>query len=157
MIDTNDVDPIAEAEVYMAYGRDAQAEEILKDAIAKEPKRYELHLKLLEIFAARKDTGAFETLAGELYAALGATDPTWTKVAEMGRRLEPSNPLYGDAGTHVTEAKPEPVDFDATMIQAHLILAWVARIPHWISRWMSLLHRLKPSLSLKTPMRWTSI
>jgi pilus assembly protein FimV len=117
MIDTNDVDPIAEAEVYMAYGRDAQAEEILKDAIAKEPKRYELHLKLLEIFAARKDTGAFETLAGELYAALGATDPTWTKVAEMGRRLEPNNPLYGDAGTHVTEAKPEPVDFDATMIQ----------------------------------------
>ncbi len=48
MIDTHDVDPIAEAEVYMAYGRDAQAEEILKDAIAKEPKRYELHLKLLE-------------------------------------------------------------------------------------------------------------
>lgn len=117
MIDTNDVDPIAEAEVYMAYGRDAQAEEILKDAIVKEPKRYELHLKLLEIFAGRKDTGAFETLAGELYAALGATDPTWAKVAEMGRKLEPNNPLYGDSGTHAAEAKPEPVDFDATMIQ----------------------------------------
>jgi pilus assembly protein FimV len=117
MIDTNDVDPIAEAEVYMAYGRDAQAEEILKDAIAKEPKRHELHLKLLEIFAGRKDTGAFETLAGELYAALGATDPTWAKVAEMGRKLEPNNPLYGDTGTHAAEAKPEPVDFDATMIQ----------------------------------------
>lgn len=40
MIDTSDVDPISEAEVYMAYGRDVQAEEILKDAIAKEPKRY---------------------------------------------------------------------------------------------------------------------
>lgn len=117
MIDTNDVDPIAEAEVYMAYGRDAQAEEILKDAIAKEPKRYELHLKLLEIFAGRKDTGTFETLAGELYAALGATDPTWAKVAEMGRKLEPNNPLYGDSGTHAAEAKSEPVDFDATMIQ----------------------------------------
>ena len=47
MIDTHDVDPIAEAEVYMAYGRDAQAEEILKDAISKEPQRYELQLKLL--------------------------------------------------------------------------------------------------------------
>jgi len=35
-IDTNDVDPIAEAEVYMAYGRDAQAEEILKEAMAKD-------------------------------------------------------------------------------------------------------------------------
>jgi pilus assembly protein FimV len=94
MIDTNDVDPIAEAEVYMAYGRDAQAEEILKDAISKEPKRYELHLKLLEMYAARKDTSAFEAIAGELYTTLGAADPTWAKVAAIGAGMEPSNPLY---------------------------------------------------------------
>lgn len=94
MIDTNDVDPIAEAEVYMAYGREAQAEEILKDAILKEPKRYELHLKLLEMYAARKDTAAYETIAGELYTTLGASDPTWAKVAEMGATIEPENPLY---------------------------------------------------------------
>lgn len=94
MIDTNDVDPIAEAEVYMAYGRDAQAEEILKDAIVKEPKRYELHLKLLEMYAGRKDVSAFEAVAGELYTTLGADDPTWAKIAEMGGKLEPDNPLY---------------------------------------------------------------
>lgn len=94
MIDTNDVDPIAEAEVYMAYGRDAQAEEILKDAILKEPKRYELHLKLLEMYAGRKDAAAFETIAGELYTTLGAGDPTWAKVAELGITVEPENPLY---------------------------------------------------------------
>ena len=94
MIDTHDVDPIAEAEVYMAYGRDTQAEEILKDAISKEPKRYELHLKLLEILASRKDTSGFETLAGELYSQLGSTHPVWAKVAELGQKLEPSNPLY---------------------------------------------------------------
>ncbi|HYN54510.1 MAG TPA: FimV/HubP family polar landmark protein [Methylotenera sp.] len=94
MIDTNDVDPIAEAEVYMAYGRDAQAEEILKDAIFKEPKRYELHLKLLEMYAARKDTSAFEAIAGELYTTLGADDPVWIKVAEIGVTMEPENPLY---------------------------------------------------------------
>lgn len=94
MIDTNDVDPIAEAEVYMAYGRDAQAEEILKDAITKEPKRYELHLKLLEMYAANKDMSAFETVSGELYTTLGAEDPTWAKVAEIGVKLEPNNPLY---------------------------------------------------------------
>lgn len=116
MIDTNEVDPIAEAEVYMAYGRDVQAEEILKDAIAKEPKRYELHLKLLEIYAGRKDTGAFETLAGEMYAALGATDPIWAKVAEMGRRLEADNPLYAQSGT-VAPTEVEPAGFDAAMIQ----------------------------------------
>ena len=94
MIDTNDVDPIAEAEVYMAYGRDAQAEEILKDAIAKEPKRHELHLKLLEMYAVSKNLSAFETVAGELYTSLGAEDSTWAKVAEIGIKLEPNNPLY---------------------------------------------------------------
>lgn len=94
MIDTNDVDPIAEAEVYMAYGRDAQAEEILKDAISKEPTRYELHLKLLEMYAARQDGSAFEAIAGELYTTLGADDPTWAKVAAIGVVMEPNNPLY---------------------------------------------------------------
>jgi pilus assembly protein FimV len=32
-LDTNEVDPVAEADVYIAYGRDAQAEEILKEAL----------------------------------------------------------------------------------------------------------------------------
>jgi len=118
MIDTNDVDPIAEAEVYMAYGRDVQAEEILKDAISKDPKRYELHLKLLEIFAHRKDTAAFETLAGELYAAVGASDPMWAKAAELGRALDSANPLYGSVPeAAAVESPTEPVDFEATMIQ----------------------------------------
>ena len=32
-----DVDPVAEADVYLAYGRDLQAEEILKEAAASQP------------------------------------------------------------------------------------------------------------------------
>lgn len=109
MIDTSDVDPISEAEVYMAYGRDAQAEEILKDAISKEPKRYELHHKLLEIYSNRKDVAAFETLAGELYTTLGANDPNWLAVAEMGRALEPENPMYASG----SEAAAATVASDA--------------------------------------------
>lgn len=93
-IDTNDVDPIAEAEVYMAYGRDAQAEEILKEAMSKDPQRHEVQLKLLEIYAGRKNTAAFETLAAELYAATSGQGPVWKKAAEFGRGLDPSNPLY---------------------------------------------------------------
>ena len=108
MIDTNDVDPIAEAEVYMAYGRDAQAEEILKDAISKEPKRYELHLKLLEMYATRKDTSAFEAIAGELYTTLGVNDPIWAKVAEIGHNMEPENPLYDVSKSAAASALPTP-------------------------------------------------
>ena len=111
MIDTNDVDPIAEAEVYMAYGRDAQAEEILKDAISKEPKRYELHLKLLEMYAGRKDTAAFETIAGELYTTLGTDDPVWAKVVELGASVEPGNPLYdATKSSGMTSSSAEKLD-----------------------------------------------
>ena len=95
-IDTHDVDPIAEAEVYMAYGRDAQAEEILKEAISKNPDRHEIRVKLLEIYAARRNTVTFEAVAGELYAALGSkSSPLWEKACEMGRSIDPTNPLYG--------------------------------------------------------------
>lgn len=97
-IDTHDVDPIAEAEVYMAYGRDVQAEEILKEAIVKNPDRHEIRVKLLEIYAARHNTTAFESVAGELFAALGGkSSPLWDKAADMGRSIDPTNPLYGGA------------------------------------------------------------
>jgi pilus assembly protein FimV len=105
VIDTNEVDPIAEAEVYMAYGRDAQAEEILKDAIVKEPKRYELHLKLLEMYASRKDISAFEAIAGELYYTLGLSNPIWAKVVELGVLVDSDNPLY-DVSRLPIEALP---------------------------------------------------
>ena len=97
-IDTHDVDPIAEAEVYMAYGRDAQAEEILKEAIVKTPERQEIRLKLLEIYAARKNLASFESVASDLYAAVEGQGPLWDKAAEMGRLIDPANPLYGGGG-----------------------------------------------------------
>ncbi len=111
-IDTHDVDPIAEAEVYMAYGRDAQAEEILKEAIPKNPDRHEIRVKLLEIYAARRNSTAFQSVAGELFAAIGnKPNSLWEKAAEMGRSIDPTNPLYGGIQASVPAAKetsPEP-------------------------------------------------
>jgi len=104
-IDTHDVDPIAEAEVYMAYGRDAQAEEILKEAILKTPDRHEIRVKLLEIYAARRNTAAFEAAAGEFFAALGGKpSPLWDRVCDMGRSIDPTNPLYGGAQSSTSSA-----------------------------------------------------
>ena len=94
-IATDEVDPIAEADVYLAYGRDEQAEEILKDAIVKHPGRNELKEKLLEIYSQRGDVGAFETLAEELYASLeGKGGELWDRVAGMGSTLNPGNPMF---------------------------------------------------------------
>ncbi len=96
-IDTDEVDPIAEAEVYMAYGRDAQAEEILKDALAKDGSRQEIRLKLLEIYAGRKNLASFEEVASELFSATGGKGQLWANAAQMGRDLDPANPLYKTA------------------------------------------------------------
>ena len=94
-VDSDEVDPIAEADVYMAYGRDSQAEEILKEALAKDPSRQAIRSKLLEIYFARKDVRTFETIAGELRAATGGSGAEWSKAVELGVQLDPSNSLYG--------------------------------------------------------------
>lgn len=93
-IDTDEVDPVAEADVYMAYGRDTQAEEILLEALQKDPQRTAIHAKLLEIYANRGSLKQFETLASELYAQTGGVGQDWAKVAALGARLDPRNPLY---------------------------------------------------------------
>lgn len=96
-IDTDEVDPVAEADVYMAYGRDTQAEEILLEALQKDPQRTAIHAKLLEIYANRRSLKQFETLASELYAQTAGVGPDWEKVAALGVGLDPSNPLYSSS------------------------------------------------------------
>jgi pilus assembly protein FimV len=102
-IDTEEIDPIAEADVYMAYGRDAQAEEILKEALAKDSSRPAIRLKLLEIYANRKDTRAFQDAARELQSATGGRGPEWEKALSLGRSIDPQNPMYaGGAAPDIT-------------------------------------------------------
>lgn len=110
-----DVDPVAEADVYLAYGRDLQAEEILKEALRANPTRLAIRLKLLEVYAKRRDTKGFEQLAVQLYAETKGAGEDWGKAQELGRGIDPDNPLYqpGGAPAHVEdgpELRPEPMN-----------------------------------------------
>jgi len=113
VIDTDEVDPVAEADVYMAYGRDAQAEEILLEAMQKDPQRLAIHVKLLEIYGNRRSMKQFETLASELYALTGGKGPEWAQVAKLGVAIDPGNPIYGG---EQTAAANKSFDADATMV-----------------------------------------
>ena len=93
-LDTNEVDPVAEADVYIAYGRDAQAEEILKEALRTQPERHAVRVKLLEIYSNRKDLRAFEVLATELYGLTNGEGGEWEQAAALGVSIDPNNPLY---------------------------------------------------------------
>lgn len=103
-LDTNEVDPVAEADVYIAYGRDAQAEEILKEALRSHPERMPVRLKLLEIYATRKDARAFETQATELFAQTKGQGDEWAQAVALGLTLDPYNPLY--AGQEQGDSAP---------------------------------------------------
>ncbi len=108
-IDTDEgVDPVAEADVYMAYGRDAQAEEILLDALKTDPGRTGVHLKLLEIYAQRKNLKQFETTATELYSLTGGNGQDWEKAAALGRKVDPDSPLYRIPAPGTAPVAPVP-------------------------------------------------
>jgi pilus assembly protein FimV len=99
-----DVDPVAEADVYLAYGRDLQAEEILKEAMRSNPERLAIRTKLLEVYAKRRDTKGFELLATQLFALTRGEGEDWAKAQELGQQIDPENALYQPGGAPATSA-----------------------------------------------------
>jgi pilus assembly protein FimV len=126
-IDTNEVDAVAEADVYIAYGRDEQAEEILLDALRTHPERNALRVKLLEIYATRKDKQKFGKLAADLQAITGGVGEEWKAVDRLSQSLDPASmppgssakPAAARARTDSASTRVEPnapvsdvLDFD---------------------------------------------
>jgi pilus assembly protein FimV len=105
-LDAGDVDPVAEADVYLAYGRDLQAEEILREALRVNPERTAIHLKLLEIHAKRRDVRAYEGLATEVHKLTHGAGPDWVRVVDMGKDLDPGNPLYESGSSPARGVSP---------------------------------------------------
>ncbi|MGL4234121.1 MAG: FimV/HubP family polar landmark protein, partial [Casimicrobium sp.] len=79
-------DPVAEAEVYIAYGREAQAEEILREALARDPQRADVATKLAEMAAASGNQAGF--------------DDWVAKIGKMERGAEYSSRLSELAAAH---------------------------------------------------------
>ena len=107
------VDPLAEADVYLAYDRDEQAIQVLKEAYAQHPEREELAEKLLEIYHKQDDRRAFDALAGEFQTRISSPNSsTWGKVMEMGREISPGNPLYRSETEAAGMVMDEPDDVE---------------------------------------------
>ncbi|MCW8957086.1 MAG: LysM peptidoglycan-binding domain-containing protein [Gammaproteobacteria bacterium] len=111
-------DVISEADVYLAYGIYQQAEDLLKDAIAKNPDRDDYRLKLLETHYAAKNSDEFVALAEEVQKRKGSDKSYWDRVVAMGSELSPSSALFSGAGAAVVATedllpkKPESADLD---------------------------------------------
>ena len=102
-------DPLAEAELFLGFGRDQQAEEILKEVLEGDPANEAAKLKLSQIYARRKEKAALEKNAhnvptqtdGAVNSSLGAT------LGEMARALEVQD-IVRDAGAAHAAAELTP-------------------------------------------------
>lgn len=108
----DDVDPISEAELFLNFGRDEQAEEVLKEALLHSPDNHQVHLKLLGIYANRQDAEAFAKVAQLLQ---DSGDSAAIQQAEiLGQKLDSANQ------PHIEEASIEDAD-SATQLTTVLI------------------------------------
>lgn len=125
----DDVDPVAEADVYLAYGRDLQAEEILKEAVRTTPGRLAIHTKLLEIFAKRRDTQSFEATATQAYKLTGSSSPDWGRICEMGLGIDPNNPMYQPGGAPASTTTPTGAEESASTFGSTITQSAHAELP----------------------------
>lgn len=80
-------DPMAEAEVYLAYGRFEEATALLRQAMRDEPERSDIVFKLLELHAARQEVNAFQAVADVMQRRTGGQGADWARVVALQRAL----------------------------------------------------------------------
>jgi pilus assembly protein FimV len=91
------VDPIAEADAFLANGKHAQAEQLMRAAVAAHPERDEYHLKLLETLYLGGKYQAFEELAEDASGWRETRPELWGEVARMSLKLRLKSPVQADA------------------------------------------------------------
>jgi pilus assembly protein FimV len=110
-INLDQADPLAEADFHMAYGLYDQAADLVRIAIAREPERRDLKLKLLEVFFVWGNKEQFLHSAHELAATRAeAAAGEWEKIVIMGKQLAPDDPLFSSGA--VSGAAAGGVDLD---------------------------------------------
>ena len=106
----DDSDPVTEADVYLAYGRIQQAEDVLQTALEKTPDDEALRIKLLEVYHAGGNIAEFDREASNFHDRVSGEDSQWLRIAAMGYALSPENELYSTTGSDLE--KSGDMDFD---------------------------------------------
>jgi pilus assembly protein FimV len=88
-------DPLAEVNVYLAYERYEQAEELVRNAIEKHPTRPQYRTRLLEVLFAAGNVAAFQAAAHELRDAEGEGSDELQSATVMWNELAPGQDLFG--------------------------------------------------------------
>jgi pilus assembly protein FimV len=116
-----ELDPVAEADVYLAYGKDEPAEEILREGLMQDPERVAIHIKLAEIYAARRDSANFAICADQVEALAGIAGTDWAQIQSLGQAMEPNNPRYQNSAASTPMVKPNGgvLEFENSVFQGN--------------------------------------
>lgn len=92
---SHDIDPVAEAEVFMAYEQHGKARDLLEATLETQPDNVNARLLLIKIYGKENNKTAYERTARALYPSLIDEQlMLWEKIARLGRKMDPENPLY---------------------------------------------------------------
>jgi pilus assembly protein FimV len=98
-INLDQTDPLAEADFHMAYGLYDQAAEIIKQAVEREPDRYDLRRKLIDICFVWGNAEEFLAQSKAIHGMKGSAEADdWSKIAIMGRQICPGEALFSGEG-----------------------------------------------------------
>ena len=107
-------DPVTEADVYLAYGRIQQAEDVLQAALQDDPENVAIRSKLLRVYHAAGNAAAFNSSAGEFRELVADDDGQWQRIAVLGNELSPGNELYRSEAEAPAE-QDNVVEFDVDL------------------------------------------
>ncbi|MDD5377804.1 MAG: Motility protein FimV [Acidithiobacillus sp.] len=107
-----EIDPVEQADLYLTYGKAEQAVAVLNDALEENPRRKELYVKLLDIYANLDRHEEYLDLAERMRGRFGPHNAAWQEVAAQGARLFPGNALFAisDEGAVVAPAPVIGID-----------------------------------------------
>ena len=92
--DSFEVDPLEQADLYQTYGKTEQAMNVLQEALEVNPRRREVYVRLLGLYADADRRGDFLDLAERMRSRFGPNNAEWQEIAGKGRELFPSNALF---------------------------------------------------------------
>ncbi|EGH73909.1 FimV/HubP family polar landmark protein, partial [Pseudomonas syringae] len=100
-------DPLVQAEIHIAYGRMNQAIELLEEAVNEDPKRDDIRLKLMEIYAEQGNNKAYAAHERKLVAA-GKLEAEVEQREETNSILKPVAPVAAPLASETSTESAAP-------------------------------------------------
>jgi len=104
-------DPLGEADIYLAYGKYEQAENLLLTAIDENPERLELNSKLLECYAEMNDKEKFDAQLVSISTAVASDAELRSYIDELYQSTWPQK-VSDDTESEQEFAYDEPTEED---------------------------------------------